>query len=139
MNLLVALFISFSSFISPSNGEIHLIIEETEVNEGVVQVLLFNNKDGFPSEINKAIKKLSLPVVNKKAEIVLKDIDPGEYAFSVFHDQDMDGEMKKNQIGYPLDKFGFSNNPSLLFGPPSFSKASFKVKDKPVTVKIKLR
>lgn len=139
MNLLFALYVSISSILNFPTGEIHLFIEETEVNEGVVQVLLFNRKDGFPSEITKAVKKLSLPVVNKKAQIVLTDIDPGEYAFSVFHDEDMDGEIKKNQLGYPLDKFGFSNNPSLFFGPPSFDKASFTVKDTPVTVKIKLR
>lgn len=140
IQLIFAFFFSCLGLMTPAPaGKIHLIIQETVVDHGHVQVLIFNQEEGFPSEIDKAWKRLSLPVENKKAEIIIPDVEPGSYAVSVFHDEDMDGEIKTNAIGYPLDKFGFSNNPSLLFGAPSFSKASFEVTDQEVKVKIKLR
>ncbi|MEN2281059.1 DUF2141 domain-containing protein [Algoriphagus sp. SE2] len=118
--------------------EIQLTILESLNDEGMIQVLLFDNKEGFPSNPEKALKSISLPIKNKKAEIILKGIKPGKYAISVFHDDDKDGKIKTNAIGIPIDKYGFSNNPTLLFGPPSFSKASFEVKNKPVKVEIRL-
>jgi uncharacterized protein (DUF2141 family) len=119
--------------------EIHLTIQETSNDFGKVQVLLFNNKDGFPSDPSKAIKKLSLALSNKTAKITLEEIESGTYAIAVFHDEDGDGKMDKNSLGYPLNKFGFSNNPSILFGAPSFEKAAFEVSSKPVEINIKLR
>ncbi len=140
MKLIFTLLLTISlGFDQVNPGEIHLTIQETEFDKGDLLVLLFDQKDGFPSDPEKALKKLSIPVKDKKGRLIIKDLKPGDYAITVFHDEDLDGEMKKNSIGYPLDMFGFSNNPSLLFGPPSFDKASFKVGDKPVKVLIKLR
>ncbi|WP_296704171.1 DUF2141 domain-containing protein [Algoriphagus sp.] len=130
--------LSISTFQSKNEGEIHITIQESLNDVGMIQVLLFNNKEGFPSDPEKALKSISLPIKNKKAEIILKGIQPGSYAISVFHDDDKDGKIKTNALGIPIDKYGFSNNPTLLFGPPSFSRASFVVKDKPVKVEIKL-
>jgi len=133
------ILLSFSTLQSKEGGEIHLTIQETENDTGVIQMLLFNNKEGFPGTPEKALKRMSIPIKNKKATIILKGIEPGMYAISVFHDEDEDGEMKKNGIGLPLDKYGFSNDPTLIFGPPSFKKSSFEVKNKPIQVEINLR
>ncbi|MBN3583242.1 DUF2141 domain-containing protein [Algoriphagus aestuarii] len=130
-------FLLISGQINP--GEIHLTIEETELDGGNLQILLFDQKDGFPEDPEKALKQLIIPVRNKKGHIIIKDLKPGKYAITVFHDEDLDGKIKKNGIGYPLDKFGFSNNPSLLFGAPSFEKSSFEVGGKPAKIMIKLR
>lgn len=137
--ILSFLLLSFSTFQTEKEVEIHLTIQETSNDLGMIQVLLFNHKEGFPSDPDKALKKMSLPIKNKKATIVLKGIKPGIYAISVFHDSDKDGKMKTNGIGVPIDKYGFSNNPTLLIAPPSFNKASFEVKDKLVKVEIELR
>lgn len=140
MKFLISLIlISYSLLVNFQKGEIHLTIKETETNQGKIQILIFDNKEGYPSEIDKAYQKLSLPIQNNKASIILKDLAPGNYAIVVFHDEDMDGEIRKNKIGYPIDKFGFSNNPSLLFGVPSFERASIKVGNAPTEVLIQLR
>jgi uncharacterized protein (DUF2141 family) len=49
----------------------------------------------------------------------------GEYAISIIHDKNRNGRLDTNFIGIPKEPFGFSNNPKIKFGPPSFSDAKF--------------
>lgn len=108
-------------------GTIELAISETSSDEGVIQVLIFNQEKGWPESLDDAWKMLTIPIENGFAGKTITNVPAGNYAVTVFHDHDQDGEIRKNKVGYPLDDFGFSNNPSLLFGVPSFSKCSKKV------------
>jgi len=124
---------------SQTGGEIELLIKGAKSNDGVIRVLIFDKEDGFPEEPKKAIKALSLPISNLSAKVTIENLPSGSYAISVFHDEDSDGKMKKNNFGIPIDRYGFSNNPTLYFGPPSFSKCAVQVKKSTVKVEIKLR
>jgi len=137
--LVIFLLSIFSTFSTPGNGEIKLIIKDTKSNTGVIRVLVFNQADGFPEEPKMAFKALSIPVKNFAAETLIKGLPAGTYAVSIFHDEDGDGVFKKNSVGLPIDSYGFSNNPTLFFGPPSFSKCKVTVKDSPVLVEIILK
>ena len=53
---------------------------------------------------------------------------PGHYAVAVYHDANSNSRMDRKPIGIPEEGFGFSNNSSTLFGPPSFTAARFLVK-----------
>lgn len=141
MNLLMLGIFLVSIFNSePQTGcEIELLIKGAKSNNGVIRVLIFNKEDGFPEEPNKAIKALSLPVSNLSAKVTIENLPSGNYAISVFHDEDSNGQIRKNNFGFPLDRYGFSNNPTLYFGPPSFSKCAVQVKNSPVKVEINLR
>lgn len=140
MKILLLLFLitSWSPFQS-GTGEIKLIINDTQSNSGVIQVLIFNQADGFPEKPKKAYRALSIPVKNSSIQTTIKGLPPGDYAVSVFHDEDGDGVFKKNSFGLPIDSYGFSNNPTLFFGPPSFSKCKVAVNNKPVLVEIILK
>ncbi|SFT86535.1 Uncharacterized conserved protein, DUF2141 family [Algoriphagus locisalis] len=108
-------------------GTIELIIQETSSDDGVIQILIFDKDQGWPESLDKAWKMVTIPIKNGIAKKTIPDVPSGKYAITVFHDHDQDGKIRKNKIGYPVDSFGFSNNPSLLFGVPSFDKCSQKV------------
>lgn len=118
---------------------LNLNVLNIKANKGVIQVLIFKSSDGFPEEVHKAVKSLSIPVKNFSASVVIEDLSPGKYAISLFHDEDGDGKLRKNSVGIPVDKYGFSNNPTLFFGPPSFSKCAFSVNSSPVLIEIALK
>lgn len=141
MKLLIFCILLVSIFNSePQTGyEIELLVNGAKSNNGVIRVLIFNKKDGFPEEPKKAIKALSLPVSNLSAKVIVENLPSGNYAISVFHDEDSDGKIRKNNLGLPLDSYGFSNNPALVFGPPSFSKSAVQLKNSTVKVEITLR
>jgi uncharacterized protein (DUF2141 family) len=49
----------------------------------------------------------------------------GFYAISVYHDEDDNHHLDKNFLGLPTEGGGFSNNPRLRFGWPSFTDVRF--------------
>jgi uncharacterized protein (DUF2141 family) len=131
ISLLLILNISYP----PSNlGTIEMVISETSSDKGVIQLLIFDQEKGWPETLDDAWKVVTLPIENGIAKKSIADVPVGKYSIIVFHDKDENGEIRKNKVGYPLDKFGFSNNPSLLFGIPSFEKCSQKVTPGKVTL-----
>jgi uncharacterized protein (DUF2141 family) len=54
----------------------------------------------------------------------------------VFHDENKDGELDTNILGIPSEDYGFSNNVSSWFGPPSWEKSKFPFNKKELTLEI---
>jgi uncharacterized protein (DUF2141 family) len=138
--MILGIFLTLIKLGTPQNTcRFELIIQNPKSNKGTIQVLIFNSESGFPDEPKKAFKDFSLPISNLSAKKTIDNLPPGIYAVSVFHDEDGDGKMQKNGVGIPVDRFGFSNNPTLFFGPPSFSKSAFSIKNTQTKVLINLR
>lgn len=64
---------------------------------------------------------------------VLRDVPPGRYALNAFHDENGNGDLDTNVLGIPKEGYGFANDPTARFGPPSFEAAAVDVGDAPVT------
>jgi uncharacterized protein (DUF2141 family) len=63
----------------------------------------------------------------------------GTYALAVYHDADGNQRFNRSIIGFPAEAYGFSNNPSTLFGLPSFSSVRITVSatNQETTIKLK--
>lgn len=118
---------------------IDLQISGAKSDKGVVRILVFDSDKGYPDQLELAVKSLSIPIVNQKCTVKINDLKPGIYAISVIHDEDSNGELNTNPFGYPLEKYGFSNNPKAYFSAPPFSKAAFELKNEVKTIQIQLR
>ncbi len=116
---------SFASFTSPINQNLKITITKLHSNNGVVLVSLFKDGNGFPDDAVKAYGKEKGYIVDKSATIIFKSVPPGSYAAAVLHDENNNQKMDKNMLGIPKEGYGFSNNVSAAFGPPSYKKASF--------------
>lgn len=46
------------------------------------------------------------------------ELPPDIYAMGIFHDVNLNNKMDDNFFGVPQEQYGFSNNASVLFGPP---------------------
>lgn len=89
---------------------------------GVVRCGLFK-QDGW---LKDAFRAAIVRVHNKKALCVFKDVPAGTYGISAFHDEDNDGRLDTNLVGYPLEEYCASNNARNLMSAPSWSDAKFK-------------
>lgn len=121
------------------SAKLTLTVNKVKNDKGVVRVLLFDNAAGFPDDVENAVKNASVKITGDKAVITFDNLSAGTYALSVFHDSENTGKLRTNAFGIPRDGYGFSNNASGTFGPPSFQKAAFKVNagDNKVSIELK--
>lgn len=64
---------------------------------------------------------------------------PGYYAVALFHDENGDNHLNTNSLGIPTEGYGFSNNPTLYFGPPELARVRFSLHpgDNPIAIRMK--
>jgi uncharacterized protein (DUF2141 family) len=92
--------------------------------KGNVLVCLTANSKAFPdcSKDPKALKRTIK--ANAASSISFGEVAPGTYALSLIHDENGNGKLDTS-LAIPKEGFGFSRNPKITFGPPSFKAASF--------------
>ena len=121
------LFLSlFSSFKPVAEEGIKITVTKLRSNNGNVLVSLFKDGVGYPDDATKAFRKTKLSITDKKASVLFSSLPSGVYSVSILHDVNDDQKMNKNGLGIPKEGYGFSNNVMGAFGPPSWSKSSFK-------------
>uniref|UniRef100_UPI004048B2BF DUF2141 domain-containing protein n=1 Tax=Algoriphagus sp. TaxID=1872435 RepID=UPI004048B2BF len=137
--LLVGLFLALETMGQSNQTTLEVSISGASSEAGSIRILVFSKPSGFPDQVKQAVRSISLPSKSGKANFKLTDLPAGTYAIGVIHDQDNNGKLSTNAVGYPTEKFGFSNNPKVYFGPPSFEKAAFVLGKNPVSIEISLR
>jgi len=88
-------------------------------------------------ENHKIISQQMKTANDKDCTFIIKDLKPSRYAVQYFHDENQSMEMEKNNLGKPLEGYGFSNNVTAPFSMPPFEKWIFELKeDKKLQLKI---
>ncbi|HEY0652553.1 MAG TPA: DUF2141 domain-containing protein [Chryseosolibacter sp.] len=121
-SLLAALFViaTLSGFCQ----NIEVTVKNIKEQKGSIRVGLFTNEDNF---LKKAVEGKVVKVSGSEVKVVFENLKAGEYAVSVIHDENDNGELDTNAIGMPKEGFAFGNNAMGMFGPPSFDKAKVSV------------
>ena len=70
---------------------------------------------------------LESDIKNETATVTFTDLPKGEYAVSVYHDENANGVMDKNMFGIPSEDYAASNNAKGVMGPPKYADAKFKI------------
>jgi len=105
-----------------------LTVEATGLknDQGEVQFSLYNKEGSIPDKaLNKYFKMQRVTISGTKAKAVFKDLPKGNYAVSLFHDENNNHKIDKGLI-MPEEGVGLSNYKSVnLFNLPNFKSASF--------------
>jgi uncharacterized protein (DUF2141 family) len=104
-----------------------LTIEINDLQNSIGQVHL-----ELSNENEEQVAAISSNISNNKCVIVIENLKPGKYAFKFIHDENKNDKLDTNWLGIPKEGFGFSNNPSMSFGPPSFDKTIFELNESKV-------
>jgi uncharacterized protein (DUF2141 family) len=81
----------------------------------------------------------SLPAKVSALSFTFKDVPPGKYAASAFHDVNGNEKLDTNFVGMPVEPYGFSRDARGTFGPPSFEDAMIKIDDTVKTVRFTVK
>ncbi len=94
--------------------------------KGQVLVCLTTNRKAFP-DCSKDAGSVRMAVKAVDAgNFAVHAPAAGTYAIAVVHDENGNNKLDK-AIFLPKEGFGFSRNPTITVGPPSFKSASFAV------------
>jgi uncharacterized protein (DUF2141 family) len=96
-----------------------------------------SKKSWLKDPVLTEVATLSDEIIDGTATIVVS-LPPGDYAFHIYHDKDLNGKMKTNFIGIPKEPTGVSNDAKGKFGPPKFKDAMLSIGSEPLTIPIKL-
>ena len=117
--------------------ELSLTISNIETIEGSIEIGVFNTAQNYLKS-GAAYKNYSVEITKEIETLVIKDLPKGEYAISMYHDENSDDKCNKNFIGIPKEAYGFSNNVVPRFSAPSYEDCKF-VLDENKEMEIKLR
>ena len=123
---LFILFLVLCSPLTSQAADLHINVVGLRSAQGEIHFGLFNRPEAFPK--GERLAGTRVKVTSGTVTAVFRDLQPGTYAVSLYHDENSNGRFDKNFLGLPQEGYGFSNDarPNLL-GPPSFTKASFTV------------
>lgn len=121
-------------------GMLVVKVVELKSDRGKVGCALYRGKKGFPDEQKHAVQGELVRIRDREATCVFRGIPAGEYAVSVLHDENSNGELDTNFFGVPTEGYGVSNNAVAgTFGPPSYEDARFRYDGSPRVLRIELR
>jgi len=124
--LLVAVALPVLSRAQDASKGIKVEVTDFRNDKGRLGCSLWPGPDGFPRDDSHILKHVWAPIKNANGECVFAgNIPAGDYAVTLFHDEDNSGKFKTNLIGYPLEGYGFSNNYVPQFRAPTFDETKF--------------
>lgn len=105
-------------------------ITNVETYRCEVEITGFRNYDGNVlvqvfNDQKEVLKSLVVNFTDKRCTFTVDDLPQGKYAIRYFHDENNNQKMDTNFVGIPKEGYGFSNNATSYFGPPSFSEWLF--------------
>lgn len=118
-------------------AQVELVVSGQRSTRGLLQICLTRDPKHFPDCAGDR-SAITRTVPATQSHVVFEGVAPGDYAVSLIHDENGNGKLD-TLLGIPREGFGFSRNPPIRFGPPSFASARFAVGTDPVTQGIKLK
>jgi uncharacterized protein (DUF2141 family) len=105
---------------------------------GKVLVAVFDSTENFLKQPMRTAAIDAAVAQAGKVQLVITGLPAGDYAFSVFQDENGNGELDMNPMGMPVEPYGFSNDAAGSFGPPSFAQSAVHLPEvKLVTIKLR--
>ncbi len=126
--LYISVMLGFMFPLSASEGkqeaELTIYLPNLDCKDGSVMIAIYAPADNFLSDEASTTLRIPCDEVNEK-KVSLKLTIGTAYAVAVYHDKNDNLQLDKNFFRYPSEPFGFSNNPGILTGAPSFDDTKF--------------
>lgn len=135
--LLITAFLIFGNITvnAQKNETFNLTIKVKGIknNKGKILIAIYDSEKSFL----KSSKGIIADINDKKSTGIFKGLKKGDYAVSLFHDENNNQKLDTKIFGIPKEPYGFSNNATGFMGPPKYSNAKFILKEnKTITINI---
>lgn len=107
---------------APNQGSLRVSISGMRSAKGNVTVTIYPDDAAHFLDGKFKVARQQLPVTLPVTTACFVLPAPGVYAVALFHDENGNGHLDTNALGIPTEGYGFSNNPTLYFGPPDIGR-----------------
>lgn len=94
--------------------------------QGTVSAALYSSADTWLKEPQK-LQGARAPAAQPVTVLVFRNLPPGRYALSAFHDENGNEKVDTNVVGVPTERTGFSRDARGRMGPAAFDDAVIDV------------
>ncbi|NUQ25213.1 MAG: DUF2141 domain-containing protein [Saprospiraceae bacterium] len=130
------LFILISHSLFSQSHSLVLNISNIKPYAGIIRIGIYNNEDDWLNE-NKEFKVVTIVAEKGEISINVPGLPNGEYAVTMYQDENSNNKCDKSFFGIPIERIGFSNNTIPKLFKPSFDECKFSITAKK-TVNIRL-
>lgn len=116
-------------------SDVEVRVQDVAGTKGKVSVAVCD-KEHF---LKQCSYSASAPARAGETTVVVKGVPPGTWAVLAYHDENANGELDRNLIGIPKERYGFSRDARSKFGPPGFEDAMIELGDAPSVTSVRLR
>lgn len=107
--------------------ELWVTIDGVKSGDGQVIVALFDSETNHLQR-GQQVRRSSITARPGGVRLRFDALRPSRYSLVAFHDEDSDGDMRRNAIGWPAEGLGFSNDRFIsVLGAPSFKRTAIKL------------
>lgn len=111
-----------------AGANLRVIATNVKSDQGRLLVWVYDKKDDWLSDRYRTQKSVVIAGNRVNDTVTVELLLPeGEYALSIYQDENSNGKLESNFIGLPKEPAGLSNNLRPKFGPPKFRNAAFTV------------
>ncbi len=114
-----------------------LIIRNLRSSTAPVIVSIYGTENDFPAPTGQ-FKEYKFNAKGNVLTAKISDVPFGTYAIALYQDENSNGKIDKNFIGYPTEGFAFSNNFKPTVKAPSFKNCAFNYSKASSTLRIKM-
>jgi len=135
--ILISLFfltVGLTAFCQTASVEV--IVKNIKNPKGSIRIGLFTNEKDF---MKTPVQGKIVKATGTEVTVIFENLPAGDYAVSVIHDENENGELDSNKMGIPKEGFAFGNNAMGSFGPPSFDKAKITLNGKNIVQTVSLK
>ena len=107
-----------------SAADLTITVKDVRSTDGAVFIAVYDSDSTF---MNPQHAKFTSRASAVKGEVkfVFHNVPSGKYAVTSYHDENGNGKLDTNAVGFPTEGVGFSNEAKVRSGPPSFAEAAF--------------
>ena len=113
-------------------------VQNIDKKGGVLRLSLYDEASWSNNE-SVPIASADVPAVAPETVVRLSNLKPGVYGVKTYQDANRNGEFDQNWLGWPLERYGFSNDARPRLSEPSFDRTKFTLSDGETTIVIHLQ
>jgi uncharacterized protein (DUF2141 family) len=125
--------------VAPNQGALRISVSGMRSAKGNVTITIYPDDAAHFLDGKYKVARQQLPTTLPATIACFVLPAPGIYAVALFQDENASGHLDTNALGIPTEGVGFSNNPTLYFGPPDLSRVRFALHPGRNSVEVRMK